>query len=55
MACCHLVLFRHSDGNWNIPYVNGDSSGFKRNGNRLDNGWNGNYRVVLLDTVVFSA
>ena len=46
-----FVLFRNSDGNWNVPCVLGDSSGFNRNGNRLDNDWNGNYRVVLLDTL----
>ncbi len=43
-------LFRNSDGNWNVPYVLGDASGFYRIGYWLGRDWLGNYRVVLLET-----
>ena len=43
-------LFRRSDGGWYVPFVGGGASGFGRVGRWLGGGWNGNYRVVFLET-----
>ncbi len=43
---------RDKDGNWNVPYANWNGSKWNRNANWLTNDWNGNYRVVLLDTLL---
>ncbi len=41
-------LFRHSNGNCDVPMVNWNGSEFKPNGNWLDNDVNSNDRVLLL-------
>ena len=42
-------LFRHSDGVWLVPCVDGDASGLDRFGLRLSDSWFSVYRVVLLE------
>ena len=44
------AMLRDKDGNWNVPYASWNGSKWNRNRNWLTNDWNGNYRVVLLDT-----
>lgn len=42
-------VFRLSDGNWRVPFVQWDGSKFNRRGLWLGNGWLGICRVVILD------
>lgn len=48
---CFGSLFRNSDGDWRVPYVQWDGSGFGRGGDRLGDGWSDVCRVVLLETI----
>lgn len=47
------VILRDQNGNTNVPYVNWNGDKLKRNANWLDNKWNENDRVLLLDTFIF--
>ena len=44
--------FGNSDGNVNVPIANWNGSEWNRNGNYVENGWDDNERVVLLDNIV---
>ena len=46
-------FLRDQDGNANVPCVNWNDAKLNRNANWLDNKWNKNDRVLLLDTFIF--
>lgn len=45
-------VFRSSDGDWNVPYVQWNGGSFDRRGDGLGRDWDGRCRVVLKTTVL---